>query len=121
MTTKAMQHSEKTIMRAGTIYSVLEIIHAFEDVSERQTPIESGDDPVMIATPADQFVDDANAFHKAIHAAIRPAAKNEITILGITPDQPETGYGCIQTIGQDTRQAMAVKRFIEPGRRKRHK
>ncbi len=76
--------------------------------------IESGEDPVLVVTPADQAVVDTPAFHSAIRDAIYLATEGSIVILGIAPDRPETGYGYIQTVGANTSQsAMAVRRFVE--------
>lgn len=58
--------------------------------------IECGSDPVLIVTPADQTVVNADAFTSAIHCALVEAANDSIVILGVTPDKPETGYGYIQ-------------------------
>ena len=48
--------------------------------------IESGDDPVLVVTPADQTVADLSAFTAAMHDAIRQAAQGAIVVLGVTPD-----------------------------------
>lgn len=56
----------------------------------------SGDDPVLVVTPADQTVQDGTAFTEALRAAVRVAAEGPIVILGVTPDRPETGYGYIK-------------------------
>jgi mannose-1-phosphate guanylyltransferase / mannose-6-phosphate isomerase len=56
---------------------------------------QSGGDPVLVVTPADQTIGDAAAFVRAVRGAIRVAAEGAIVILGITPDRPETGYGYI--------------------------
>ena len=57
----------------------------------------SGQDPVLVVTPADQTVADTSAFTQAMQHAVREAAQGSIVILGITPDRAETGYGYIQT------------------------
>jgi mannose-1-phosphate guanylyltransferase / mannose-6-phosphate isomerase len=59
--------------------------------------IEQGSDPVLVVTPADQTVADADAFTNAVHSAIGQAAQGAIVILGVEPDAPETGYGYIKT------------------------
>ncbi len=57
---------------------------------------ETGDDPILVVTPADQTIADAAGFTAAMHSAIRAAAEDAIVILGIAPDRPETGYGYIK-------------------------
>lgn len=75
--------------------------------------VESGDDPVLVVTPADQTVADVSAFNRAIHHAIGEAVKGGVVILGITPDRPETGYGYIEALVDNTQAAISVKRFVE--------
>lgn len=77
--------------------------------------LESGDDPILVVTPADQTVGNQNAFTEAIQTAICEAETKAIATLGITPDRPETGYGYIKvTKGTiSTKSAFHVERFIE--------
>lgn len=72
----------------------------------------SGQDPVLVVTPADQTVANTTAFTQAMQHAIEEAAQGIIVILGIPPDRPETGYGYIQVKG-GTATALPVKRFVE--------
>ncbi len=60
--------------------------------------MESGDDSVLVVTPADQTVADTDAFTQAMQMAVREAYQGSIVILGVSPDRPETGYGYIQTV-----------------------
>jgi mannose-1-phosphate guanylyltransferase/mannose-6-phosphate isomerase len=73
--------------------------------------LEGGNDPVLVVTPADQTVTNGAAFTAALQDAIRIAAEGGITILGITPDRPETGYGYIRT--QPDAGGLAVAQFVE--------
>jgi len=59
----------------------------------------SGADPILVVTPSDQTVENADAFTASMRAAVRAAADGDIVILGITPDRPETGYGYIKQRG----------------------
>ncbi|OQS38693.1 mannose-1-phosphate guanylyltransferase/mannose-6-phosphate isomerase [Chromobacterium haemolyticum] len=75
---------------------------------------DSGDDPILIVTPADQTVANSAAFSSAMQNAIQDAVHGAIVILGIAADRPETGYGYIQaeTVGvKDV--SLTVKRFVE--------
>ena len=74
--------------------------------------IETGEDPVLVVTPADQTVADTAVFATAIQLAIAEAATGSIVILGIKPDRPETGYGYIKT-GASAEPALSVDRFVE--------
>jgi len=73
--------------------------------------LESGADPVLVVTPADQTVTDAAAFTAALRRAVADAAEGAIVILGITPDRPETGYGYIRA--QEDAAGLAVAQFVE--------
>ena len=78
--------------------------------------IEGGTDPVLVVTPADQTVVNADAFTTAMQRAVAEAAHGTIVILGVTPDKPETGYGYIQTDKSFLGEAeiiQLVQRFIE--------
>jgi len=78
--------------------------------------MESGDDPVLVVTPADQTIADSNDFKASMQAAIQEASKGSIVILGITPDRSETGYGYIQTsapLQGSTESIFTVQRFVE--------
>lgn len=68
---------------------------------------ESGADPVLVVTPADQTVTDARAFGASLARAVQAAAEGAIVILGVTPDRPETGYGYIRAEGP------RVAQFVE--------
>lgn len=70
-----------------------------------------GSDPVLVVTPADQTVTDEPAFTRALQQAVRVAETGAITILGITPDRPETGYGYIR-VGEPG-DAPRVAQFVE--------
>ena len=69
--------------------------------------LEGGGDPVLVITSADQTVTDGAAFTQALRGAVAMAAEGAITVLGITPDRPETGYGYIRADG------TKVAQFVE--------
>ena len=73
--------------------------------------LESGADPVLVVTPADQTVTDGPAFTAALQQAIRHAADGAIVILGITPDRAEIGYGYVRAEADAT--GLAVQQFVE--------
>lgn len=75
---------------------------------------EQDEDPVMIAIPADQTIADDAAFAAALARAVRVAGTGAITILGIEPDRPETGYGYIKTESVASEDDVySVERFVE--------
>jgi len=72
---------------------------------------ESGADPVLVVSPADQTVTDRPAFTAALRAAVRGAASGAIVILGVTPTSPETAYGYIRSTPADGLHRVA--QFVE--------
>jgi mannose-1-phosphate guanylyltransferase / mannose-6-phosphate isomerase len=72
---------------------------------------EGGADPVLVVTPADHVIPDEAAFTATMQRAVQQAKGGAITILGIVPDKPETGYGYIRAEGQAPEQRVA--RFVE--------
>ena len=75
--------------------------------------MQSGDDPVLVVTPADQTVQDTKKFASAIHQAITAAQSGSIVILGVSPTSAETGYGYIQTAPGGGAEIQSVARFVE--------
>ena len=81
--------------------------------------MEGGADPVLVVTPADQTVVNADAFTSAMKQAVSEAALGTIVILGVAPDKPETGYGYIQVArhcedrSDAAIQCHDVQRFVE--------
>ena len=72
------------------------------------------EDPILVVTPADQTITQAEAFTAALSQAVDAATDGSIVILGIVPDRPETGYGYIKTQGSDV--VRQVERFVEKPR-----
>ena len=72
---------------------------------------ESGADPVLVVSPADQTVTDRPAFTTALRAAVHGAANGAIVILGVTPTSPETAYGYIRSAPADGLHKVA--QFVE--------
>ena len=81
----------------------------------------AGTDPVLVVTPADQTVTDGAAFTASLRRAVQAAAAGAITILGITPDKAETGYGYIRADGSKVAQfvekpdAATARRYLDAG------
>jgi len=71
----------------------------------------------MAVCPADHVITDAAGFRQALAAATQLAQDDYLVTLGITPDQPHTGYGYIQrgsSLGKPGGQpAFQVRRFAE--------
>ncbi len=76
--------------------------------------MESGTNPVLVVTPADQTVVNSATYTVAMQQAVAEAANGTIIMLGVTPDKPETGYGYIQINQTEANtSAYTVRRFVE--------
>ena len=72
-----------------------------------------GDDAILLVLPADHAINDKDAFYRAINIAADAAAAGYLSLLGVPPDHPATGYGYIE---QDTKlkeNLFNVRRFVE--------
>jgi len=75
--------------------------------------IESGSDPVLLVSPADQTINDPDSFSSAMHAAIEEAVSDAIIVLGVVPSRPEIGYGYIKAQSADDEAITKVLEFVE--------
>jgi mannose-1-phosphate guanylyltransferase/mannose-6-phosphate isomerase len=55
-----------------------------------------GEDPLLLAMPADHVIRDVPAFHSAIRQATELAGQGRLVTFGIVPQSAETGYGYIR-------------------------
>lgn len=68
----------------------------------------------LVVTPSDHVVLKQDVFKDVIKEAVSAAGKDDVLItLGITPSRPDTGYGYIQYIGDDSQSIKKVKTFTE--------
>ncbi|MCX6640801.1 MAG: mannose-1-phosphate guanylyltransferase [bacterium] len=77
---------------------------------------EQDPDGIMVVLPADHLISDRDRFLACLQTAIDTArSEDALVTIGITPTQPETGYGYIQfdRAGQKPSGAYAVKTFAE--------
>ncbi|MDD5594659.1 MAG: sugar phosphate nucleotidyltransferase [Candidatus Omnitrophica bacterium] len=69
---------------------------------------------VIAVFPSDHYIKEENKFLKVLKQAFTAAKTGYIVTIGITPYQPETGYGYIKITGQAKRQGVyKVKKFFE--------
>ncbi len=73
--------------------------------------LETGQDPVLVVSPADHMVMDVSRFVEALRVAVMAATDGAIVTLGVRPDRPETGYGYIRA-GKE-KGAQKVEAFVE--------
>ena len=75
-------------------------------------------DPILVVTPADQTIQNTDAFARALQnciTAVESGPSNQtIAILGITPTGPETGYGYIKRASKKgSFDEYTVEQFVE--------
>jgi mannose-1-phosphate guanylyltransferase len=66
-----------------------------------------GDDAILLVLAADHLIADQAGFANAVAQAAALASQGRLVTFGIRPESPETGYGYLETNGND------VLRFVE--------
>lgn len=74
--------------------------------------LEAEPDALMLVMPSDHSIRDEEGFAQAVERAIPLARSGMLVTFGITPHEPNTGYGYIRT-GQPIPGGFAVDRFVE--------
>lgn len=74
---------------------------------------QGGDDPILLVLAADHLIQDLDAFHSSIRAAMPFAIGGKLVTFGIVPTHPETGYGYLETGVALGEGGFAVSRFVE--------
>ena len=76
--------------------------------------LKNSDDPVLLVVPADQTIENTEAFLDVIERSIKLADAGSIVILGVKPTGPETGFGYIkQGAAGDDLGEFEVEQFVE--------
>src|SRR5437763_4149153 len=71
-------------------------------------------DSIIGMFPADHVIADEKKFHQVLQRAVEIAAHGEnIVVMGVKPDRPETGYGYIETGEKLESERFRVIRFTE--------
>ncbi|SFE12859.1 mannose-1-phosphate guanylyltransferase / mannose-6-phosphate isomerase [Sulfitobacter brevis] len=68
---------------------------------------------LMLAAPSDHYITQADTFRDSVRKGITAAQAGQIVTFGITPDQPETGYGYLELGTDEVHGAVPLKRFVE--------
>lgn len=75
--------------------------------------VSEGGDALLVVTPADFTVGDEGMFSKAILSALSTVTDSSITILGVKPSYPNTGYGYVCAEKTNDLNSFIVKNFVE--------
>ncbi|PAT43526.1 mannose-1-phosphate guanylyltransferase/mannose-6-phosphate isomerase [Vandammella animalimorsus] len=72
-----------------------------------------GDDPILLAMPADHIITDHAAFLQALQAGLPTAANGGLVTFGIVARSPDTGYGYIEHSGESLGGGFRIASFVE--------
>lgn len=75
--------------------------------------MEEGSDPVLLVLAADHLIQNADAFHASVAAALPLAEAGRLVTFGIVPSHAETGYGYLQKGASLGEAGFVVSRFVE--------
>ena len=67
---------------------------------------------LMLVAPSDHVIPDAAAFRAAVAEGVPAATSGQIVTFGITPTQPETGYGYLE-LAEPAKGPQPLVRFVE--------
>jgi len=70
-------------------------------------------DSILLVLPADHFIQDLDAFHKAVNTANQQAQIGMLTTFGIIPTEANIGYGYIKSSKNNNNGAHKVEKFVE--------
>ncbi|MDG1279211.1 MAG: mannose-1-phosphate guanylyltransferase [Algoriphagus sp.] len=59
------------------------------------------EEDLLLVTPSDHIIENKEAYKEAVNKAFEWARKGHMVTFGINPSKPETGYGYIQSNGED--------------------
>ena len=75
--------------------------------------LQSDPEAILLVLPADHIIKDDSAFARAVQSAIPATSKGWLVTFGITPDEPETGFGYIRKGDALDGHSFKVEQFVE--------
>ncbi len=75
--------------------------------------ISAEENAIMVVLSADHYIENPSALADAVLKAADTAAKGGMITFGITPTQPETGYGYIKMSDNECSGIYSVEKFVE--------
>ncbi len=96
--------------RKGTAHCIL---FALAELKNKIKP-----DEVIVFLHADHHIGDIDSFKETVEATVKASKEmNKITLIGVAPDYPATGFGYIKTgkeiINEDGLPVLSVEKFVE--------
>lgn len=71
------------------------------------------EDAVMVVLSADHYIENSQALVESVLVAADAAAQEKMVTFGITPTQPETGYGYIRKSEKEAGGIFEIQEFVE--------
>ena len=75
--------------------------------------LDMDEDAILLVMPSDHVINDPEAFLSAIKAALPSADEGWLCTFGITPDNPDTGYGYIRMGDEIAPGVREAEQFVE--------
>lgn len=66
----------------------------------------------LLILSADHYIGNIDEFHRSIELALVQANSNKLTVFGVNPTHPNTGYGYIK-VGKNTNNIYELNEFVE--------
>jgi len=73
---------------------------------------QKGEDPLLLVLAADHVISDIEAFHDAVRRATPYAEEGKLVAFGVSPTNPETGYGYIKAV-KTAANGYPIDSFVE--------
>jgi mannose-1-phosphate guanylyltransferase len=94
--------SEKVLEKSNTSYiDIIESTPRNTAAAIAFAAFASAPDDLLIVTPSDHIIGNADLYEQSIQEAIDKASNGYIVTFGIVPTKPETGYGYIERSGDN--------------------
>ena len=71
------------------------------------------DDALLLVLSADHNIVNTESFHEAIRMATTQAQNSKLVVFGVTPTQPNTGYGYLKAEFNSNEKFLLVDKFVE--------
>ena len=75
--------------------------------------MEADPEGIVLVAPSDHFMPDINAFHSVVASGLPEVSKGNIVTFGITPTQPDSGFGYLEISEAAGDVPVKIEKFVE--------
>lgn len=94
--------SDKELQSIGVEYQkIIEAVPRNTSAAIAFSALASEDDDILLVVPSDHIIENIEAYHQRVKEAIEMAEQGYIVAFGLKPTKPETGYGYIESEGEN--------------------